>query len=181
MSQLSAREHENEQAVGGLRNNARDVDKVPGWKLVGHKLSKFIEVVSEFEDNLDKVLGLGHKEQVEHFSDESCEFLRKKFITCFGVEGSNLLPGQGGLIPGIFKMLTAEAGDPDVHIHQWLTGKVPLGITAPIKQGGVFHIVSPHSVGKEKGRKVGQFEFSSEFFPEKLLLSIQEFEFWSKL
>ena len=66
VSQRSAREHENEQPVGGLRNAARAVDRVPGWKLVGHKLSKLIEeVVSEFEDNLDKVLsGLGHKEQV---------------------------------------------------------------------------------------------------------------------
>ena len=51
VSQRSAREHENEQAVGGLRNAARAVDRVPGWKLVGHKLSKLIEeVVSEFED-----------------------------------------------------------------------------------------------------------------------------------
>ena len=154
VSQRSAREHENEQAVGGLRNAARAVDRVPGWKLVGHMLSKLIEeVVSEFEDNLDKVLnGLGHKEQVEHVSAESCESLRKKFITCFGVEGSDLLPGPGGLIPGIFKILTAEAGDPDVHIHQWLAGKVPVGITAPIEPGGVFPVVSPQSVGKEKDR-----------------------------
>ena len=57
VSLRSAREHENEQAVGGLRNAARAVDRVPGWELVGHKLSKLIEeVVSEFEDNLDKVL-----------------------------------------------------------------------------------------------------------------------------
>ena len=63
-----------------------------------------------------------------------------------------MLPGPGGLIPGIFKILTAEAGDPDVHIHQWLTGEVPLGITAPIMPGGVFPIVSPQSVGKEKDR-----------------------------
>ena len=108
VSQRSAREHENEQAVGGLRNAARAVDRVPGWKLVGHKLSKLIEeVVSEFEDNLDKVLsGLGLKEQVEHVSEESCESLSKKFITCFGVEGSDLLPGPGGLIPRIFRILT---------------------------------------------------------------------------
>ena len=31
VSQRSAREHENEQAVGGLRNAARAVDRVPGW------------------------------------------------------------------------------------------------------------------------------------------------------
>ena len=58
--------------------------------------------MSEFDK--DKVLsGLGHKEQVDHVSEESCESLRKKFITCFGVEGSDLLPAPGGLIPGNFQ------------------------------------------------------------------------------
>ena len=92
LSQRSAREQENEQAVGGLRNAARAVDRVPGWKLVGHKLSEIIEeVVSEFEDELDKVLcGLGQKEQVEH--------------GCFGLEESDLSPGPGGLFPGSFKV-----------------------------------------------------------------------------
>ena len=104
----AAREQENEQVVGGLRNGARAVDRVPGWKLVGHKLSELIdEVVSEFEDELDKVLsGLGQKEQVEHVSEESCESLRRKLTSCFGLEES---PGPGGLVPGIFKVLTVEA------------------------------------------------------------------------
>ena len=80
VSQRSAREQENEQAVGGLHNAARAVDTVPGWKLVEHKLSELIEeVVSEFEDVLDKVLsGLGQKEQVKHVSEESYESLRRK-------------------------------------------------------------------------------------------------------
>ena len=149
VSQRSAREH-----VGGLRNPARAFDRVSGWKLVVHKLSELIEkVVSEFEDELDKVLsGLGQKEQVEHVSEESCEFLRRRLTSCFGLKESDLLPGPGGLVPGIFQNLTAEANDPDVHIHQWLTGKVPVGITAPIELGGVLSIVSPLSVGKEKDR-----------------------------
>ena len=55
VSQRSAREQENEQAVGGLHNAARAADSVPGWTLVGHKLSELIEeVVCEFEDELDK-------------------------------------------------------------------------------------------------------------------------------
>ena len=50
------------------------------------------------------------------------------------------------MVPEIFKILTAEAGDPDVHIHQWLTGNVPLGITAPIEPGvGVPLCPSPES------------------------------------
>ena len=56
------------------------IDRVPGWKLVGHKLSELIEVVvCELEDELDKVLsGLGQKEQ------RCCESLRRKLTCCFG-------------------------------------------------------------------------------------------------
>ena len=65
--------------MGGLRTAARAVDRVPEWKLVGRK-----QLVSEFEDTLDKALnGLGRKEQVEHLSEESCESSRRKLITCF--------------------------------------------------------------------------------------------------
>ena len=72
---------------------------------MGSKLSELIEeVVSEFEDNLDKVLnGLGRKEQVEHVSEESCESLRRKLITCFEVKEVDLIPGSSELIPRIFK------------------------------------------------------------------------------
>ena len=49
--------NENEEAVGGLRNAARAVDRVPGWKAVGLKLSRLIEeVVLQHEDLLSKVL-----------------------------------------------------------------------------------------------------------------------------
>ena len=97
MSQRVAREHESEQAVGGLRNAARAVDRVPGWKLVGCKLSELIEaLVSDIEGNLDKVLnGLGRVDQV-HVSQEACESLRRKIITSFHVKETDLLPGLGG-------------------------------------------------------------------------------------
>ena len=42
--------------------------------------------------------------------------------------------------------------DPDVHIHEWLKGHVPLGITVPVPPGGVFPVVSPQSVGREQDR-----------------------------
>ena len=96
MSQRAAREHESEQAVGGLRNAARAVDRVPGWKLVGCKLSELIEeVVSDFEGTLDQVLnGLGRVDQ-EHVSEEACESLRRKIITSFHAKETDLLSDRG--------------------------------------------------------------------------------------
>ena len=79
-------EHENEQAVGGLRNAARAVDRVPGWKLVGRKLSEVIgEVVSDFDDELDKVLsgfgretasGTGHRGELRVLAKEIDQLFR---------------------------------------------------------------------------------------------------------
>ena len=49
--------------------------------------------------------------------------LRSELVRCFGLAESDVLPGPGGLVPRIVKALTIEAGDPDVHIHEWLAGK----------------------------------------------------------
>ena len=50
LTQRALCEEENEQAVGRLRNAARAVDRVVGWKEVGFMLSKIIEeVVMEHE------------------------------------------------------------------------------------------------------------------------------------
>ena len=37
-------------------------------------------------------------------------------------------------------------------IHEWLRGQVPLGISTKIPLGGVFPVVSPQSLGREKDR-----------------------------
>ena len=124
LSQRFARENENEEAVGGLRNAARAVDRVPGWKSVGVRLSKIIEeVVIQHEDVLNKVFnGLGQKDQVEAVPEQCCELLREKLFLMFAASESAVQPGPGGLFPGVFQLLTDEACDPDVHIHEWLRG-----------------------------------------------------------
>ena len=63
-----------------------------------------------------------------------------------------LVPGPGGLFPGLFEGLTQAAQDPDVNVHNWLRGEVPLRITTRIPPGGVFPVVSPQCVGREKDR-----------------------------
>ena len=135
-----------------MRNAARAVDRVPGWKSVGLKLSKIIEeVVIQHEDRLNKVLsGLGRMDQIEPVPEQCCELLREKLIHTFGMDQSAVQPGPGGLFPRVVETLTVAACDPDVHIHEWLRGKAPVGITAPVQSGGVFPVIPPQSVGKEK-------------------------------
>ena len=62
------REDENEEAIGGLRNAARAVDRVPGWQLVGCRISKLIEeMVEKHQQTLEPLLSrLGRQVEPRH-------------------------------------------------------------------------------------------------------------------
>ena len=153
-SQRVVREDENEAAIGGLRNAARAVDRVPGWKVVGRKIAKIIEeLVNKHQEVLDTVLsGLGDKVNPTAVPESLCVGLRSRLSSIFQMSESVLNPGPGGLFPGLVQALTEVAQDPDIHIHNWLRGEASLGITAPIPPGGVFPAVPALSIGKERDR-----------------------------
>ena len=150
----AVREEENECAIGGLRNAARSVTKLPNWSLVGSKVAAMIEeLVDLHEETLNPVLdSLGDKTKSHMVPESLCAILRLKMRDMLGLCDEDLQPGPGGFFPGLIRGLTEAASDPDVHIHEWLKGQVPLGITVPIPPGGVFPVVSPQSVGREKDR-----------------------------
>ena len=57
-SSRAVREEENECAIGGLRNAARSVTKLPQWSLVGSKVAAMIEeLVDLHEEALNPVDG----------------------------------------------------------------------------------------------------------------------------
>ena len=148
------REEENECAIGGLRNAVRSVAKLPGWSLVGVKVASIVEeLVGQNEGELEQVLdSLGDKTK----SYCVLETLVRSFVNdwelCWASTTSSCSLVLGGLFPGVVRGLTEAAQDPDVHIHEWLRGQVPLGISTKIPPGGVFPAVSPQSVGREKDR-----------------------------
>ena len=94
----------------------------------------------------------GERIRLNPFRSSAAKLLREKLIHTFGMDQSAVQSGPGGLFPGIVEALTVASCDPDVHIHEWLRGKAPVGITAPIQPGGIFPVISPQSVGKEKDR-----------------------------
>ena len=78
---------------------------------------------------------------------------RKHCVHSFvNVNNEQSQPGPDGLFPGVVQGLTEAAQDRDVHIHECLRGQVPLGISTKIPPGGVFPMVSPQSVGRERDR-----------------------------
>ena len=148
------REEENEEATGGLRNAARSVSKVPGWNTVGTKISGILlALVDEHQVELSKVLdNLGNKTEACLVPEALCCKLRERLCSMLELGQDALVPGPGGLFLGLFQGLTQAAQDPDVHVHNWLRGEVLLGITTYIPTGGVFPVVSPQCVGREKDR-----------------------------
>ena len=99
LSQRASREEENERAIGGLRIDARAVDRVPGWKGVGLEMAKVIEkvVVDEHEDELDKNMSsLGNKVDINRVLVGLCEILREEYS--FLMDAAALRPGPGACI-----------------------------------------------------------------------------------
>ena len=107
-------------------------------------------MVDENQVELSKVLDkLGNKAEACLVPEALCCELRERSCSMLELGQDTLVPGPGGLFAGLFQGLTQAAQDPDVHVHNWLPGEVPLGITT---HGGVFPVVSPQCVGREKDR-----------------------------
>ena len=118
--------------------------------MVGSKVASIVEeLVDQNQEVLDE---LGDKTKSCAVPGTLCAQLRQRLGALLALNDEQLQPGPGGLFPGVIQGLTEAAQDPDVHIHEWLRGQVPLGISAKIPPGGVFPLVSPQSVGREKDR-----------------------------
>ena len=100
-SRRVVREDENEEAIGGLRNAARAVDRVPGRKEVGCKISKsFEEVVEKHQQTLESVLArLGDKSNLAAVPEALCVELRSRLVSILQMSDSAVNPGPGGLFP----------------------------------------------------------------------------------
>ena len=120
-SSRAVREEENECAIGGLRNAARSVSKLPNWSLAGSKVGALIEVlVVHHEEVLSPVLDSLGKNTDSHVVPETlCAILRLRMKDMFGLCDEDLQPGPGGFFPGLIRGLTEAALDPDVHIHEF--------------------------------------------------------------
>ena len=111
------------------------------------------EFVDQNQDALEQVLdSLGDKTKSCCVPDTLCVQFRQRLGALLDLNNDQLQPCLGGLFPGVVQGLTEVAQDPDVHIHEWLGCQVPLGIPTKIPPGGVFPVVSPQSVEREKDR-----------------------------
>ena len=91
-SSRAIREEENECAIGGLRNAARAVARLPGWSVVGTKVASVA---------LEKVLGsLGDITKSCVVPETLCAQLRQRLGALLALNNKQLQPVPGGLFPG---------------------------------------------------------------------------------
>ena len=140
------------ECVGGLRDPASSVIKVPGLASVGKRTRAVLEPLlnkyaAEFSAVLD-TLGQVHATEVpESVVLEARKLLRHEFRTeidslDFKNEAKDGL--QGWLYGGLLK----ASDDPETQVPKWLEEKAtPLGILRPIIPSGVFPRVDPQGVG----------------------------------
>ena len=154
VSAKAAREQANNEAIGGLRDAYRSVEKVPGWKAAGELvLAAARTVLAEHRGALvAAVRALGKVPAVE-VPVAACHELRRGLAVALGLKGVPEV-GPGGLQAGLVGALTELAKDPDAHIADWLKGFVPLGIERPILPGGVFPSIPETHIGKERDRQL---------------------------
>ena len=145
------REIEADESVGGLRNPARSLPKIPGWSVVGPRVRTVLEsFVSRHWLELQPIIEtLGSDEPIEP-SDSRVHELRRELASALGLNSPHEEPE--GLQAWLFKGLLEAAGDPETEVPKWLATFTPLGILEPIIPSGIFPACAPRSVGPELDR-----------------------------
>ena len=142
------RELEADDSVGGFRNLARSLPKIPGWSTVGLRVRTVLEAFvsrlwSEFQPIIET---LGLDDPVEP-SDSRVHELRGELASALSLESP---PKESeGLQAWLFKGLLEAAADPETEVPKWLATFTPLGILEPIVPSGIFPACAPRSVGPE--------------------------------
>ena len=135
------RERENREAIGGMRDPARSVKKVPGWHLAGKKVREVLEpIVDEHLNEFENIFANIGKENSFGITEKVINKARKKMTDMMGCQ--NVRPPDNCIDPLIMAALIEMAQDPDDVLPAWVGGATPLGICREIETRGIFPTVT---------------------------------------
>ena len=134
------RQRENARALGGMRNPANAVHRIPRMRSTGKDIAKIIEdylnAHPEFEHNLMKSVGTENIERQGTFSEQilGCRRLVAQYLeadlstdTCITEVSQRIM-----------ETWARKSGDPDIPVTQWLREGAPAGISRHPANVGVF-------------------------------------------
>ena len=157
------RELEADESVGGLRNPARSLPKIPGWSTVGLRVRTVLEsFLSGFRSEFQPIIETRGSEDPVEPSDSRVHELRGELASALSLESPHEEPE--GLQAWLFKGLFEAAADPETEVLEWLATSTPLGIFEPIIPSGIFPACAPRSVGPELDKLGSIYEASSHGF-----------------
>ena len=146
-TQWQKRAHEDELALGGLRNPHKSIKQLKGAPTMGKKLRQLIdEYIESHRGELTAALvTLGKEEMPQALADAA-----RALMTSAGRLYEVPLAADGELQGELLQKLVEELGDPETEVARWiLEEKAPLGIERPIRPCGVFPIIEPKLANDE--------------------------------
>ena len=163
----AAREAENIEALGGLRNPNRAVARSPSLRAVGSRIRQILDRIgrnSEHRLAVQKVyMKLGTSE-AQGFPAELFQEVRHALQTEFGSEAS----GETIFDHKLFEALLRAAGDPDVEVPKWLEHGCPTGIGQSVIHGcRVFPGIDTTSAAIEGAKVFGQMREAQGWSPSQ--------------
>ena len=163
-SSKEAREQENDECVGGMRNPHHAVAKGSGWISWGRQARVTLdEVLRRHPGVLQLVDRLGTEmsdNEVARLQDQlqaagaTASKQMAKELGLQGKEGTE--KGPTGWRFSLVAAITSKAGDIDPDVAEWLRGATPLGITREIPPRGVFPPPGPTKAQLESAEFMAQ-------------------------
>ena len=131
------KEFANETAIGGMRNPAVSVGRVPGLRGTGAKVRQAIEKYTDEHPDIlrDIVASAGAKR--DGVSEDRIEDLAGHVARALGADHHRR--GRRSMWrPGIVRAFVSMANDPDTELATWLEDGAPTGVARDIHGLGVF-------------------------------------------
>ena len=142
------KERASDDAIGGMRNPAVSVGRVPGLRSTGAKVRRAIEdYIGKHPDIMrDIVRSAGAKHDC--VSEDRIEDLAGHVAQALGAEHHRR--GRRSMWrPGVVRAFVNMANDPDTELADWLEDGAPTGVARDIRGSGIFPVAQ--SGGEDHG------------------------------
>ena len=139
-SAKTRRRWEEDEALGGLRDPAASVRKMPEARRalapVAEALQRCISLDASLTSPVRRLL---RGKKSDGFSEAQLGPVRKAVAQALGLPPRSL-PSGAGLQPDILEAACRLSGDPDGILADWLRYGAPLGVELPVTHSGVFPV-----------------------------------------
>eukprot|EP00438_Fugacium_kawagutii_P036445 Skav213606 [mRNA] locus=scaffold1971:99628:100965:+ [translate_table: standard] len=146
-SKRALREEENLKVVGGLRDPRRAVAQSPKLQKLGGRIRTVLDGCIEHADLKAFEANVGINSEVVYRCRNALATEFKVSVDCLEVASYQI---------NLLEALLTEAGDRDAQVlPEWLRNGVPLGVTQPIENTGIFPSTDDVSASIKASQTIG--------------------------